>query len=174
MYWAKILYLTTDMEDKIYRSTYKSPLGFIILEGNTEEIRSLYFSYNNQETEPSGGELAKAVKQLDEYFNGSRKKFNLRLSPVGTDFQKKVWHVLMEISFGSTISYMDLARQLGDEKAIRAVANANAKNPISIFIPCHRVIGSDGSPVGYGGGIWRKRWLLNFEGSDLQLFTDLH
>jgi methylated-DNA-[protein]-cysteine S-methyltransferase len=101
---------------------------------------------------------------MDEYFEGSRKEFQLPLAPEGTDFQKRVWSELLNIPYGATCSYLDVARALGDANAIRAVGAANGRNPISIIIPCHRVIGADGSLTGYGGGLWRKEWLLRHEG----------
>ena len=108
-------------------------------------------------------ELQEAVLQLQEYFDGSRTEFSFKMAPNGTDFQKKVWQQLLAIPYGTTLSYLDLARQLGDVKAIRAVAAANGKNPLWIAVPCHRVIGSDGSLTGYAGGLWRKKWLLEHE-----------
>lgn len=107
--------------------------------------------------------LEDGVYQLREYFQGDRKEFNLDLNPHGTDFQKKVWHALQEIPFGKTTSYLELSKSLGDVKAIRAVAAANGKNPLWIVVPCHRVIGSDGSLTGYAGGLYRKQWLLEHE-----------
>ena len=107
--------------------------------------------------------ILKAKNQLYEYFDGNRIEFNVPLQLVGTDFQKKVWNLLMKIPFGKTISYLDLAKMLGDPNATRAVAAANGKNPIAIIIPCHRVIGSDGSLTGYAGGLGNKRMLLSFE-----------
>ncbi|HPM09483.1 MAG TPA: methylated-DNA--[protein]-cysteine S-methyltransferase, partial [Paludibacter sp.] len=99
-------------------------------------------------------------QQLKEYFKGERKEFNIPLDLVGTDFQKKVWKSLIEIPYGSTISYGEQAKLIGKPKAVRAVANANAKNKVSIILPCHRVIGADGKLTGYGGGLWRKEKLL--------------
>ncbi|MEZ4881989.1 MAG: methylated-DNA--[protein]-cysteine S-methyltransferase, partial [Flavobacteriaceae bacterium] len=113
-------------------------------------------------------ELNDAVLQLQEYFEGNRKEFNLKLSPKGTDFQKRVWQQLQQIPFGKTTSYQQMANTLGDPKVIRAAASANGKNPISIIIPCHRVIGSDGSLTGYAGGLHRKKWLLEFESPSAQ------
>jgi methylated-DNA-[protein]-cysteine S-methyltransferase len=101
--------------------------------------------------------------QLNEYFEGSRKHFDLKLNPEGTDFQKKVWKQLEQIPYGKTLSYLELSEQLGNVKAIRAVANANGKNPLWIVVPCHRVIGSNGSLTGYAGGLHRKQWLLEHE-----------
>ncbi len=113
------------------------------------------------------------INQLQQYFSGTLKAFDLALKPTGTDFQKKVWKALMDIPHGTTISYQQLADSLGDPKAIRAVASANGKNKIPIIIPCHRVIGSDGSLVGFAGGLKNKEWLLRHEGalSQLALFN---
>ena len=118
--------------------------------------------------------LKAAVSQLTEYFEGHRRDFSLKLDPKGTSFQKKVWKSLLDIPYGQTRSYMSLAKELGDVKAIRAVAAANGKNPLWIVIPCHRVIGSDGSLTGYAGGLHRKKWLLNHESPFKQatLFDD--
>jgi methylated-DNA-[protein]-cysteine S-methyltransferase len=109
--------------------------------------------------------LNECLKQLTEYFAGKRKIFSLNLAPSGTDFEKRVWQELLKIPFGETISYLQLAERLGDKKVIRAAGRANGKNPLALIIPCHRVIGSDGSLTGYGGGLWRKEWLLKHEGS---------
>jgi methylated-DNA-[protein]-cysteine S-methyltransferase len=103
------------------------------------------------------------VTQLNDYFEGKRTEFDVLLNPQGTDFQKKVWNGLLQIPYGKTMSYLELSKQLGDVKAIRAVASANGKNPLWIIIPCHRVIGTDGSLTGYAGGLWRKKWLLELE-----------
>ena len=108
-------------------------------------------------------ELKETVNQLQEYFDGKRTDFTFKLNLKGTDFQQKVWRELSKIPFGKTISYLDLAKKLGDPKVIRAAASANGKNPIWIVIPCHRVIGTDGSLTGYAGGLWRKKWLLEHE-----------
>ena len=105
------------------------------------------------------------MEQLVAYFNGTLKAFDLPLSPAGTEFQQRVWNELLAIPFGQTHSYLDLANKLGDEKVIRAAASANGKNPIPIIIPCHRIIGSDGSLTGYSGGLEKNRWLLQHEGA---------
>ncbi|WP_338407018.1 methylated-DNA--[protein]-cysteine S-methyltransferase [uncultured Flavobacterium sp.] len=107
--------------------------------------------------------LNEAVSQLKDYFDGNRTNFSFKLNPTGTEFQQKVWLGLLEIPFGKTMSYMELSKKLGDVKAIRAVASANGKNPLWIVVPCHRVIGTDGSLTGYAGGLWRKKWLLEHE-----------
>ena len=147
----------------------KTPLGMAHLQGNGLGIQSIsVLGDPGLETESIPGDLIDAVKQLQEYFAGDRKEFYLKLNPAGTDFQKAVWQALIEIPFGKTISYMDLSKQLGNIKAIRAVAAANGKNPIWIVIPCHRVIGSDGSLTGYAGGLHRKKWLLDHESPNQQ------
>ncbi len=107
--------------------------------------------------------LINCVEQLIQYFNGQRRVFELPLNQAGTPFQQEVWNLLVTIPFGKTISYLDLARKTGDSKATRAVANANGRNNIAIIVPCHRVIGSNKDLVGYAGGLWRKKWLLEHE-----------
>ena len=148
----------------VYTTFYSSPIGFIEITGNENGIASLYFvdnkNKNSIEIHPS---LKECVFQLDEYFNGIRKEFVLKLDLKGTEFQKKVWKQLEKIPFGKTKSYLQISKQIGDSNATRAVGNANGSNPISILIPCHRVIGSNGKLTGYGGGLWRKEWLLNHE-----------
>src|SRR6476660_1550804 len=113
--------------------------------------------------------LLKAEQQLREYFEGQRQIFSLDLDFDGTEFQKKVWNALLTIPFGETRSYGDIARQIGNPKSVRAVGAANGKNPIPIIVPCHRVIGSGGDLTGFGGGLERKRWLLEHEGALLRL-----
>lgn len=141
-----------------------SPLGSIKICGDVDGITSVSI-LNSEETitqqipEP----LKACVLQLQEYFEGKRQQFQLKLNPKGTEFQKNVWLTLQKIPFGRTVSYSELSKQLNNVKAIRAVAAANAKNPILIVIPCHRVIGSDGSLTGYAGGLVRKQWLLKHE-----------
>jgi methylated-DNA-[protein]-cysteine S-methyltransferase len=142
----------------------KSPLGYTKITGDVHGISSVTV-LNSEEniTDIIPLHLEDCAFQLQEYFQGMRKNFDLKLNPEGTDFQKKIWELLEQIPYGKTISYLDLSKQLGDIKAIRAVANANAKNPLWIVVPCHRVIGSDGSLTGYAGGLHRKEWLLNHE-----------
>ncbi len=142
-----------------------TPVGIIELKGDANGLASALFKDIDEAevSEKIPKELKDAVHQLQEYFEGERKNFTLKLSPEGTDFQKRVWMQLQEISYGKTTSYQQMANQLGDPKVIRAAASANGKNPISIIIPCHRVIGSDGSLTGYAGGLHRKKWLLEFE-----------
>ena len=143
---------------------YKTPLGTAKVIGNNEGIMSISVLDDEMFSTITIPEcLQDCVTQLDEYFNGSRKEFHLKLNPQGTDFQKKVWTELLNISFGKSRTYLEQSKKLGDVKAIRAVASANGRNPIWIIIPCHRVIGSDGSLTGYASGIWRKKWLLEHE-----------
>ncbi len=142
----------------------QTPIGIAQIEGDINGLGSISV-LNTQETitDIIPEVLEDAVYQLNEYFNGSRKVFNLDLNPQGTDFQKKVWKALLGIPYGKTNSYMQLSKTLGDPKATRAVAAANGKNPLWIVVPCHRVIGSDGSLTGYAGGLHRKKWLLEHE-----------
>ena len=116
---------------------------------------------------PENKLLIDAKNQIIEYFTGKRKKFDLPLNPSGTEFQLKVWQELLQIPFGETVSYQEIANRLGDPKCIRAAATANGKNPIAIIIPCHRVIGSHGEMTGYAGGIQLKKDLLSLEGADV-------
>jgi methylated-DNA-[protein]-cysteine S-methyltransferase len=107
--------------------------------------------------------LLELKKQLSEYFDGKRRDFDVKLNPNGTEFQKRVWNELLKIPFGKTKTYLEQAKLMNNEKGIRAIASANGKNKIAIVIPCHRVIGSNGSLTGYAGGLWRKKWLLEHE-----------
>lgn len=143
----------------------ETPVGILEIKGDAEGLASVLFKDSDDVvvSEKIPKELQDSVNQLQEYFDGKRKEFNIKLSPEGTDFQKKVWKQLEGIPFGKTATYQQMANQLGDPKVIRAAASANGKNPISIIIPCHRVIGSDGSLTGYAGGLHRKKWLLEFE-----------
>ncbi|MCD8421586.1 methylated-DNA--[protein]-cysteine S-methyltransferase [Tenacibaculum finnmarkense] len=132
--------------------------------GNTNGIQAIFWVDKITETPTKTPDcLHNCVVQLSEYFARTRTTFDLKLNPQGTDFQQKVWAELLNIPFGKSTTYLQQSKQLGNPKAIRAVASANGKNPISIIIPCHRVIGSDGSLTGYAGGLWRKKWLLEHE-----------
>lgn len=143
---------------------YQSPVGLLEISADSDGITSLYFVDEKTKSVSKNNELLKeCITQLEEYFSGIRKEFGLKLNPQGTDFQKRVWTELEKIPFGKTFSYLDISIKLGDANATRAVGNANGSNPISIIIPCHRVIGVNGKLVGYGGGLWRKEWLLNHE-----------
>lgn len=142
----------------------KSPLGFAKIVGDNDGISEVtILNSQDKETDIIPVELEDCVIQLREYFEGTRTEFDLKINPQGTEFQQKVWKQLEQIPYGETISYLELSKQLGDIKAIRAVANANGKNPLWIIVPCHRVIGSDGSLTGYAGGLSRKQWLLEHE-----------
>ncbi len=155
-------------EQPRHRLYYSSPIGIIELTAADDALVSLYFverQESTQSAEPLLPLLQQAREQLQEYFAGRRQVFDLPLAPRGSNFQMKVWRELRAVPYGKTVSYLDIARALGDPKAVRAVGNANGKNPISIIIPCHRVIGRDGKLIGYGGGLWRKEWLLKHEGA---------
>lgn len=148
----------------------KSPLGFIKIVGDEDGVSNITILDSEEKTtDIIPVELEDCVIQINEYFEGSRTQFDLKLNPEGTDFQKKVWKALEGIPYGKTMSYLELSKQLEAVKAIRAVANANGKNPLWIVIPCHRVIGSNGSLTGYAGGLHRKKWLLDFENPFKQL-----
>jgi methylated-DNA-[protein]-cysteine S-methyltransferase len=142
---------------KIYKTYYQSEIGLIEIAGDEKELRSVDFVETSEA--PSSEvptHLQECFRQIDEYFQGRRKEFSLNLRLEGTDFQKKVWQELIRIPFGKTASYGEIAKAIGNEKAVRAVGQANHNNPISIIVPCHRVIGRNGGLVGYGGGLWRK------------------
>lgn len=146
-----------------YIAYMNSPVGDIEIQGDDENINYIHFIEEKKHTENLNAILKMAIKQLEEYFKGMRKDFNLPLNVSGTSFQKQVWKELTKIPYGDTLSYGEIAKNIGNSKASRAVGNANNKNKISIVIPCHRVIGSSGKLVGYGGGVWRKEWLLEHE-----------
>ncbi|WP_087564876.1 methylated-DNA--[protein]-cysteine S-methyltransferase [Polaribacter sp. SA4-10] len=154
------------MESKI--TYYKTPIGTAKIIGDENGIQSVSVldddAISNESLNLKTPEcLEDCVLQLEEYFTGERTNFDLKLNPKGTTFQKKVWTALLNIPFNKTKTYLEQSKALDNVKAIRAVAAANGKNPIWIIIPCHRVIGSDGSLTGYAGGIWRKKWLLEHE-----------
>lgn len=143
---------------------YKTPIGTARIVGDDDGISSITVLDSEEDSSTKIPVcLKECVKQLDEYFQKKRSSFNLNLNPNGTDFQKEVWSALQQIPYGTTKSYLKMSKEMGNVKAIRAVATANGKNPLWIVIPCHRVIGSDGSLTGYAGGLWRKRWLLEHE-----------
>ena len=160
----------------IYYSQTESPIGSLILRSDGEALTGIYMTgvyldapsrpprdLDRWVLEPSCEPLQKTARQLEEYFKGQRRDFDLPLHFDGTEFQKRAWHNLMEIGYGETRSYGEQARRSGNAKASRAVGLANGKNPIPIVVPCHRVIGANGSLTGFGGGIARKRWLLAHE-----------
>ncbi|MBZ9623034.1 methylated-DNA--[protein]-cysteine S-methyltransferase [Clostridium sp. FP2] len=148
---------------KKYHGYYNSPIGVLeIITSDDAVISAMFVEEMKQSTEESEI-LRDVIQQFDEYFKGTRKKFDIKCEVQGTEFQKKVWDALTEIPYGVTLSYKELAIAIGNEKAARAVGKANSVNIISIIIPCHRVIGSDKSLTGYAGGINRKQWLLEHE-----------
>ena len=149
------------MDDVAY---IKTPLGVAKIIGNADGLSAITVLNSDEPlTDVIPESLEDAVYQLNEYFEGKRTEFSLTLNPEGTEFQKKVWTELQNIPYGKSKSYLELAKLLGDPNATRAAASANARNPLWIVVPCHRVIGSDGSLTGYAGGLHRKQWLLNHE-----------
>ncbi len=150
-----------------YSTYYHSPIGLLKISGTQDYISEVTFHDRSQKTEGKKKHLPplliQCVEQLIQYFNGERRIFELPVNQTGTPFQQEVWSELIQIPFGKTISYLELDRRTGDTKATRAVANANGKNEVAIVVPCHRVIGSDNELVGYAGGLWRKKWLLEHE-----------
>ncbi len=146
----------------------ETPLGIMRIVGNNDGIAFIDFLKENEVVSnkrvPSS--LTDAANEMIEYFNGKRKEFTIRSIAKGTVFQEEVWSELVKIQYGETASYADIANRIGNPKAVRAVANANARNPLSIVVPCHRIIGSNGKLTGYAGGLWRKEWLLCREKSN--------
>lgn len=153
------------LDNTTYIEVIETPLGLLKIEATTKGVSSIVFmdeEVNNCDL--PNEHTQKAVKQLEEYFNKERNDFDFPIDLRGTEFQLKVWNELQNIPFGKSMSYLELSKTIGDVKAIRAVGTTNGKNPIAIVIPCHRVIGSDGSLTGYAGGLHRKKWLLEHEG----------
>ena len=151
---------------EIVTTYYHSPVGVLRISAGEHFVSGVHF-HNDKEIPASGNEmtpmLIQCIEQLIQYFQGERRVFDLPINQEGTAFQKDVWTELMTIPYGKTISYLDLAKKLGDPKSTRAVASANGRNNISIIVPCHRVIGSNRELIGYGGGLWRKKFLLDLE-----------
>ena len=151
---------------------YESPIGTIEIEGSEAGVSALNFVEAGKARtgrpgkEPLPAPLAACLAQLDEYFRGERTAFTVKLDLRGTAFQKQVWAELLRVKCGRTTTYKALAEAVGRPAATRAVGGANHRNPVSIIVPCHRVVGSDGRLTGYGGGLWRKDWLLRHEGHD--------
>jgi methylated-DNA-[protein]-cysteine S-methyltransferase len=149
----------------------KTPLGIACITGDKNGLQSFVLKEEAEDdtiTTVFPDSLLDAAIQIAEYFDKKRTQFTLKLNPLGTDFQKRVWEQLLKIPYGKTTTYLQMAKNLGDPKCIRAAASANGKNALWIIVPCHRVIGSDGSLTGYAGGIWRKQWLLEHEGAAIQ------
>ncbi len=164
--------------DKINIQYYKTKVGELILGSFNDSLCLLDFRYRKMRTaidsriqkglkanfiESDNQLLEKTRQQLDEYFSGNRKEFDIPLLMVGTDFQKNIWQALLKVPYGTTSTYLQLAKNIDNRKAVRAVANANGANAIGIIIPCHRIIGTDGSLVGYAGGLPAKKRLLKLE-----------
>ena len=156
----------------MHHVTIESPIGALTLVAGDDGLHGVYFEQhrhpprsNGWTHAPHNPTLVATRAQLAEYFAGTRTTFDLPLAPRGTPFQQRVWTALRAIPFGETVSYLDIARQLGDPKATRAVGAANGRNPLSIVVPCHRVVGTSGALTGFGGGVERKRWLLSHEGA---------
>jgi methylated-DNA-[protein]-cysteine S-methyltransferase len=160
--------MRTQTQTTLY-TTVESPIGELLLVGDGEALRGLYMQEGRRPMsipaswERSEEPFAEVRRQLDEYFAGERAEFDLELASEGSEFEQRVWGALAEIPYGETISYGELAHRIGHPDGARAVGMANGRNPISIVVPCHRVIGADGSLTGYGGGIDRKRFLLELE-----------
>ncbi|WP_367772840.1 methylated-DNA--[protein]-cysteine S-methyltransferase [Flavobacterium sp. WC2421] len=146
----------------------KTPLGIATIIGDENGVSVISVADEGAVSTVIPVVLQEVVSQLNAYFDGERTSFDFKLNPKGTDFQKKVWNALLEIPYGKTRTYLEQSKLLGDVKAIRAVASANGKNPLWVVVPCHRVIGSDGSLTGYAGGLWRKKWLLEHENPSAQ------
>jgi len=161
--------------NRIYYSRFESPIGPLLLAGSKAGLLLVSFASGNwprnvdPEWRPDTTAFVEVVQQLQSYFAGQRKNFDLALILEGTDFQKRVWTALRKIPYGETISYKELAEMIGSPKAVRAVGAANGANPIPIIIPCHRVIGRDGSLTGFGGGLPLKKQLLELESHQLKL-----
>jgi methylated-DNA-[protein]-cysteine S-methyltransferase len=147
----------------MHRAFLKTPLGHLEVTGSENGIRTLYFLNFKVKPQPIPSCLKSCIVQLEEYFHGARHDFDLKLDLSGSPFQLKAWQQLLKIPYGTTVSYLELARRMGDEKALRAVGGANGHNPVSVIVPCHRVIGANGKLVGYRGGLKRKKWLLEHE-----------
>lgn len=153
--------------DALSTAFFRSPIGWLELRGGPLGITAVHFVSGEVRPEELGlpvpAHLSPCLRQLDEYFRGTRRTFSVGLDLQGTAFQKRIWGLLLKIPFGWTESYRGIAAAAGNVKATRAVGGANHRNPVSIIIPCHRVVGADGRLTGYGGGLWRKEWLLDHE-----------
>ncbi|MCC6383631.1 MAG: methylated-DNA--[protein]-cysteine S-methyltransferase [Bacteroidia bacterium] len=156
---------------EIYYTTLQTPIGLIQISGSKYAIHSVQYdavAYAGSDSVPPL--ILNCKRELSEYFNGSRKDFTINIEQPGTDFQQLVWKCLMEIPYGKTITYLELAKRVGNKKLTRAIGNANGSNHIPVIVPCHRVIGSNDSLTGYAGGLWRKKWLLDHEQGIQKLF----
>jgi methylated-DNA-[protein]-cysteine S-methyltransferase len=162
-------------EPSVSIAYFESPIGTIEVRGTEAGVSDLNFvkaggsRTSGAQRQDLPAPLAEALVQLEEYFLGRRRVFTVKLDLGGTEFQRSVWKKLLQVEFGRTTTYKALAEAVGRPAAIRAVGGANHRNPVSVLVPCHRVVGSDGSLTGYGGGLWRKEWLLRHEQADLTL-----
>jgi methylated-DNA-[protein]-cysteine S-methyltransferase len=159
----KVMKINRSKADNLKALYLESPVGLIEIQSSEQGVRAVSFVEKRYFETEENAHNSLTLNQLREYFDGKRKVFELTFDLEGTPFQQRVWQALLTVPFGKTRSYMDIARALGDPKAIRAVGTANGSNKIAIIIPCHRIIGSDGSLTGYAGGLHRKKWLLDFE-----------
>lgn len=152
--------------NKFYQISIDTPIGMMVAKATDDGLFLLDFLDDAQEIDENSNDILQKVKiELNEYFSKKRDSFDIPIFLNGTAFEKEVWHTLLKIEYGKTISYEDEAKMINNPKAYRAVANANGKNPISIIIPCHRVISKNGALGGYTGGVWRKKFLLELEDS---------
>lgn len=160
----------------MHTTEYHSPIGKLVLGADEHGLRHIMFPQGSRCFDPpenwvrTSAGFNQTIEQLDEYFAGTRKRFTIKLSPAGTDFQRSVWLALLQLEYGHTSSYGEIASLIGKPKASRAVGAANGANPIPIIIPCHRVIGAGGNLTGFGGGLSTKQWLLAHERGEGQLF----
>lgn len=166
---------TAEKVSAVFYTTVESPVGPLLLAGDVDALRRVSFESSKHAAPPQDdwrqdkAPFAEVIRQLQAYFRGELREFDVPLAMEGTDFQRRVWNALREIPYGETISYLQLAERIGNPKAVRAVGLANGSNPIPIIVPCHRVIGSDGSLTGFGGGISTKKKLLELESKQLSL-----
>ncbi|RUO53605.1 methylated-DNA--[protein]-cysteine S-methyltransferase [Pseudidiomarina homiensis] len=148
----------------MYQAQLSSPLGPVVVSSDGDNVTAIEFGSSNRVNTSTCRVLNEALRQLEDYFGGRRKQFDLPLKPSGTEFQQRVWQALTQVPFGQTASYAAIADAIHNPKGVRAVGMANSKNPIAIVVPCHRIIGADGSLTGYAGGLEKKEWLLQHEG----------
>ena len=165
------------MKPKTYFTEFTSPIGKLVIRGTDAALTGVFMETHHDDPAlldgavRDAGPFREAQRQIEEYFDGERREFSLAIEMAGTDFQRRVWQALHAIPYGSTISYGELARRIGNPRAVRAVGLANGRNPISIIVPCHRVIGANGTLTGYGGGLERKRFLLALESGKREMAT---
>jgi methylated-DNA-[protein]-cysteine S-methyltransferase len=166
---------TAEKMSALFYTTFESPVGPLLLGGDSDALRLVSFESSKHaaptqaDWKQDNAPFAEVIRQLQAYFRGELREFDVPLALEGTEFQRRVWNALREIPYGETISYLHLAERIGNPKAVRAVGLANGSNPIPIIVPCHRVIGSDGSLTGFGGGLSAKKKLLELESKQLSL-----